>query len=141
MRFRVLLAEGHKPNRELATQLLQKLGCRVDLAVDGREAVTLAIRSPYDAIFMACHMPELDGFQATAEIRRWEAECATTRSRKSPRLQARIPIVAVSDSVLETERGLCESVGMDDLITKPFHQDELRRAVEKWCGGGILTPL
>jgi len=62
----VLLAEGHKTNRELATQLLQKLGCRVDLAVDGREAVTLAIRSPYDAIFMACHMPELDGFQDTA---------------------------------------------------------------------------
>src|SRR5882672_10434023 len=67
-RFRVLLAEDNATNQRLAMRLLEKMQCRVDVAGNGREAVELAARLPYDAIFMDCHMPEMDGLAATAEI-------------------------------------------------------------------------
>ncbi|MBI3716225.1 MAG: CHASE domain-containing protein, partial [Betaproteobacteria bacterium] len=95
-RYRVLLAEDNATNQKLATRLLEKLQCRVDVAADGKEAVALATRLPYDLIFMDCHMPELDGFKATAEIRRWEAGEAEARASAPQRTGSRVPIIAVT---------------------------------------------
>jgi CheY-like chemotaxis protein len=139
-RYRVLLAEDNATNQKLAMRLLEKLHCRVDLAANGREAVALANQLPYDVIFMDYHMPEMDGFEATAEIRRQEAEESNSRLQSSQRLRRRVPIIAVTASVLETDRALCASVGMDDFIAKPLCSDDLRRALEKWCGDGVRAP-
>jgi two-component system sensor histidine kinase/response regulator len=112
----------------------------VDLAANGREAVTLASQLPYDVIFMDYHMPEMDGFEATAEIRRREAGESEGRLQGSSRLGRRVPIIAVTASVLETDRAMCASIGMDDFIAKPLCSGDLRRALEKWCGDGVRAP-
>ncbi|HEV7735583.1 MAG TPA: response regulator [Candidatus Binatia bacterium] len=124
-RHRVLLAEDNPVNRRLAEHLLKKLGCRVDMAVDGREAVALARVVSYDCIFMDCHMPELDGFEATAEIRRLEA---------SPR---RTPIVAVTASAMVGDRERCLAAGMDDYIVKPIRIADLERALARWAAPSV----
>lgn len=116
---RVLLAEDFPLNRKLATTMLTKLGCMVDLAADGREAVEKASTCSYDIIFMDCQMPGMDGFEAAREIRR--NDC----SRKTP-------IVAVTANALEGDREKCLEAGMDDYITKPFVQDDFERILSRW---------
>ncbi len=131
--YRVLLAEDNTTNQKLAVHLLEKLGCRVDLAADGREAVNMATRLPYDLIFMDCHMPEMDGFQATSEIRRWETSESAVRLQSPRSFQPRVPIIAVTASVMESDRAECTSAGMDGFISKPIASDLLRKALEQWC--------
>jgi CheY-like chemotaxis protein len=120
-RYRVLLADDNIVNQKLAVKMLEKLGCSVDLACNGREAVELAQQLPYDLIFMDCHMPEMDGFEATAEIRRHSAS------------ERRIPIVAVTADALAGDREKCLNAGMDGYISKPIKRDDLSRALEQWC--------
>jgi CheY-like chemotaxis protein len=117
---RVLVVEDNVINQKVAKRLLEKLGCRVDLAANGKEAVDMVESMPFDAIFMDCQMPEMDGFQATRVI----------RSRQGSR--ERIPIIAMTAGVLEVERERCVSAGMDDFIPKPVVSAALRKAVERW---------
>ena len=138
-RYRVLLAEDNSANQKLASRILEKLACRVDVAANGREAVDLAKRLPYNAIFMDCHMPEMDGFEAAAEIRRWEAGEATRRSPSSHEADRRVPIIAVTASVLEADRLACANAGMDDFIPKPICIADLRQALAKWCGAPVAA--
>ncbi len=123
---RVLLAEDNATNQFLAKRMLALLGCAVDVAANGREAVDLWSRLPYDVIFMDCQMPEMDGLAATAEIRRREqvayASALTAR-------QPRVRIVACSAGVTSSERDQCLAAGMDDFVAKPLSRDELRRAL------------
>jgi PAS domain S-box-containing protein len=138
--YRVLLAEDNATNQKLATRLLEKIRCRVDVVGNGREAVEQAATLPYDLIFMDCHMPEMDGFDAAAEIRRREERGQLqARSDAKPR-RGRVPIIALTASVLEEDRNACVIAGMDDFIAKPIHLDDLRRALEKWCGDGVRAP-
>ena len=139
-RYRVLLAEDNATNQKLAARLLEKLQCRVDVAADGKEAVALATRLPYDLIFMDCHMPELDGFKATAEIRRWEAGEAEARPSVTQRAGSRVPIIAVTASAMESDRAACADAGMDDFISKPIRSDDLRQALAKWCDAPVKAP-
>jgi len=120
-RYRVLLADDNIVNQKLAVKMLEKLGCSVDLACNGREAVELAQQLPYDLVFMDCHMPEMDGFEATAEIRKHSAS------------ERRIPIVAVTADALAGDREKCLDAGMDGYISKPIKRDDLSRALEQWC--------
>ncbi len=117
---RVLLVEDNAENLALTVELLQHFGCSVDCAADGREALDKLRKDRFDLVFMDCHMPNLNGYDATREMRRREGDGTHT------------PVVALTASVLPEERQRCLDVGMDDYITKPFSRHDLRRALARW---------
>jgi len=119
----VLLVEDNPVNQELALHMLKLLGCRAVVANQGREALEALDRAVFDLILMDCQMPEMDGFEATAEIRRREA--AQTNGR-------RIPVVALTAGAVEGDREKCLAAGMDDYVTKPFTLDRLERVLRRW---------
>jgi len=117
----VLVADDNPINRKLAKRLLERLGCVVELADNGAQAVALVRESRFDLVFMDCHMPHMDGFEATREIRRREKAW-----QSDP-----LPIVALTASVLETDRDRCFASGMDAFANKPINPDEIRGLVQK----------
>ena len=122
--LRILVADDSHVNQTLMRTLLEKSGCAVDSASNGREAVELCQRQPYDLILMDCHMPEMDGFEATAAIRQLS---------QPPSVSAmRIPIIALSASVLQDKQDHCLQSGMDDFLGKPIRVEELARIFTKW---------
>jgi signal transduction histidine kinase/CheY-like chemotaxis protein/HPt (histidine-containing phosphotransfer) domain-containing protein len=118
----VLLAEDNPVNQLLAKAQLASLGCRVQLAVNGVEATQLYSNGHYDIVLMDCHMPELDGYQATLAIRTLERERGTRR----------VPIIAATATVLASERELCQAAGMDDFLSKPYGVQEIAAMLERW---------
>jgi len=124
--MRVLLAEDNLVNQKLASTLLRKVECIVDVAHNGLEAVMLFQSNRYDAILMDCQMPEMDGFEATTAIRRLE------QGRK------RTFIAAMTANALDGDRERCLHVGMDDYITKPVRpavlEGVLRRCAQQDSG-------
>jgi CheY-like chemotaxis protein len=120
IRAHVLLAEDNEVNQKLAARLLERLGCEVEVTSNGREALAAFRKVPFDMVLMDCHMPEMDGFEATAEIRRLEAASERT------------PIVALTANAMEGDRERCLAAGMDDYLTKPLRRGELEAAVERW---------
>ena len=117
---RALLAEDNPINQKLGVRLLEKLGCHVDVAQNGLEAARLSAGNAYDVIFMDCQMPELDGFEATAEIRRQEGVGRHT------------PIIAMTAYVMDGERERCLRAGMDDYVAKPIRPGALEQALHTW---------
>ena len=123
-RPRVLLAEDNDVNRLVATKMLKKAGCDVDLAVDGRAAVEMAGLAVYDLVLMDCNMPEMDGFEATALIR--------ARAAGAPGTAADVPIVALTANALVGDRERCLASGMNDYIAKPIVPRALSEALARW---------
>jgi signal transduction histidine kinase/DNA-binding response OmpR family regulator len=119
----LLLVEDNLVNQRVARAMLERIGCRVDLVGDGREAIAALARADYDVVLMDCQMPVMDGFQATAEIRRRESACGAAR---------RVPIVALTANAIEGDRERCLNAGMDDYLSKPFRTAELRATLERW---------
>ncbi len=119
-RLRVLVAEDNEVNQAVATMTLRKRGFDVDIAPDGAVAVTMSAAGRYAAIFMDCQMPELDGYDATREIRR--------REGAGPR----IPIIAMTAGAMRGDREQCLAAGMDDYLSKPLQLGELDRALAAW---------
>jgi len=117
-RWLVLLAEDNAVNQKLARHVLGRLGCEVDVANNGVEALERWNQRPYDAIFMDCQMPVLDGYQTTLRIRE-----AGGRGSK-------IPIVAITASSMVGDRERCLAAGMTDYISKPLDPRELRRVLQ-----------
>ena len=122
---RLLLAEDHEVNRELFTLLLSRLGCSVSTAQDGQEAVEMATEAmrqghSFDIILMDIFMPRMNGYEASAALRR------------NGYLG---PIIAVTASALKGEREKCISVGMSDVLIKPFEKNDLRRILRAWLPG------
>ena len=115
----VLVAEDDPTSRMVTEALLKKLSCVVDIATDGREALHKAKAKEYDIVFMDCHMPLIDGFQATARLRR-SAD------------KAELPIVALTASVAEEDRLRCLDAGMNDVVCKPVRTSMLAKALERW---------
>ncbi|HVG01983.1 MAG TPA: response regulator, partial [Nitrospira sp.] len=120
---KVLLAEDNPVNQEVATGMLELLGCHVDVVGNGQLALDAASLTSYDLILMDCHMPEMDGFAATTAIRRYEL---TTPNRP------RTPIVALTADAMEGDRERCLAVGMDDYLPKPYTQDHLQRILTRY---------
>jgi signal transduction histidine kinase/CheY-like chemotaxis protein len=119
----VLLAEDDAVNQLVVTEMLRKLGCRVDVVAEGDSACEAVERVRYDLVLMDCHMPGTDGYAATERIRRGEAGG-----------EGRLAIVALTADALAGSRERCLACGMDDFLTKPVTLETLRTAVERWAG-------
>jgi signal transduction histidine kinase/DNA-binding response OmpR family regulator len=126
----VLLAEDNPVNQELARTMLEDLGCTVVLVENGEEAVQAISDAPfdrmqrgYDVVLMDCQMPVLDGFEATRQIRRWEAH----NNRNRP-----LPIVALTANALAGDRERCLKAGMSDYLSKPFTLEQLGNHIKRW---------
>jgi PAS domain S-box-containing protein len=119
-RPRVLVAEDNPINRKVAQSMLEHLGYRPDVVVNGLEAVEACARSTYDAILMDCQMPVLDGLRATAWIRQREGQARRT------------PIIALTADTLSEDRQRCFAAGMDDFLSKPVTLAVLRGALTRW---------
>jgi PAS domain S-box-containing protein len=116
MQPNVLLVEDNPANQKVARVVLEKFGCRVDVAVNGREALERVQEGSYDLVFMDCQMPEMDGYEATRRIRRM------------PGAGARVPIVAMTAHAMEGDREKCLEAGMDDYTPKPISRGAIRKA-------------
>ena len=126
----MLLAEDDSVNQMVVEAMLTRLGCIVEVAADGNAALGAATRRHYDLILMDCHMPVMDGFEATRRIRDDEFE----RSR------GHTPIVALTADALAGDRERCIESGMDDYMTKPVSSAMLAACVERWTGRKTTAP-
>jgi CheY-like chemotaxis protein len=127
----VLLAEDNVVNQEVALNRLASLGCQVDVVTNGRAAVEALARTAYDLVLMDCQMPELNGFEATTEIRRREAQ-ASAEQRASSATPPRVPIIALTANAMEGDGERCVAAGMDDYLSKPFTQKQLYTVLCRW---------
>ncbi|HLJ44530.1 MAG TPA: ATP-binding protein [Bryobacteraceae bacterium] len=117
-RLQVLLADDNVINQKLAKHLLEKLGCDVDLAGNGMETVHRWSQRSYDAVFMDCEMPELDGYEATRRI------------RSSGRRGREVPIIATTAHSMSGDRERCLAAGMTDYVSKPLSIHDLKRVLD-----------
>lgn len=124
LRGRVLVAEDNAVNQMVAAECLKRLGCRVDIVANGREAVEAVRQLPYDLLFLDCHMPVMDGFDA----------CRAIRLQERP--NQHLPIIAMTASALKGDREKCLEAGMDDYLPKPVRLNDLRGAIERWLPRG-----
>ncbi|MEN9676837.1 MAG: hypothetical protein RIS76_2733, partial [Verrucomicrobiota bacterium] len=135
--LRLLLAEDNLVNQKVAVGLLRKLGHSAEIVADGRKVLEAVRRQHYDVVLMDCQMPELDGYEATRQVRREEA-AGELGNRRS------VYIVALTANAMAGDRERCLACGMDDFLTKPLEEAHLRaalqRAVQSREGAGAGLP-
>lgn len=127
--LKVLVAEDNKVNQRLVLAILNGLGHEVTLVGDGREAVAAARTGDFDVALLDVHMPEMDGFEATAAIRAFEKETG-----------GRLPIAAVTAGALKGDREACLVAGMDGYLAKPIRAAELLEVIDRLAGGATEAP-
>ncbi|HTH47318.1 MAG TPA: response regulator [Candidatus Limnocylindria bacterium] len=118
-----LLVEDNELNQRVLIEMLRRDGWSCQVADNGAEGVRLACLNKYDLILMDCHLPEVDGFTATRQIRQNEMATRTPRT----------PVVAVTAEVLNDSRERCLAAGMDDCLTKPIRRTELEETLKRWA--------
>ncbi|MCU0125987.1 response regulator [Pseudomonas vlassakiae] len=118
-RARILLVEDNPVNQLVAKGMLAKLGCRVEVATQGAEALEWLEREDFDLVLMDCNMPVMDGYEASRRIR---------QSGRWPQL----PIVALTANAMPEERERCRAAGMSDYLAKPFRREELLALIDHW---------
>jgi len=118
----VLVAEDSEITGEVVKALLARRGLRSEIAPDGAQAWRMAVNKAYAAILMDCHMPELDGWEATRRIRAAE-------------IHFHVPIIAMTGVVVSGSREHCLTAGMDDYLAKPVRDDQLDVAIKRWLIG------
>jgi CheY-like chemotaxis protein len=116
----VLLAEDNLVNQKLVGILLQKAGYSVDIVENGLQAVEQIKKKPYDLVLMDVQMPEMDGYDATRAILKWEGK------------GRHIPIIAMTAAAMQGDRELCLAAGMDDYVSKPIQPELLFATVSRW---------
>ena len=131
---KILLVDDNVINQKVAVRMLEKLGYRVDLAANGLESLDAVARIPYAAVLMDCQMPEMDGFTATAEIRRREAMGDGQEAIGGKLIPRHIPIIAMTANALQEDRGRCLAAGMDDYLSKPVQSKILAEILARWVG-------
>ena len=119
--WRVLIAEDNHVNQVITTKMLEKLGFRADVVANGAEALEALANRPYHLVLMDCQMPEMDGYEATAAIR-----------RSSTLPDPQIPILAMTANAMEGDFERCIKAGMDDYISKPVSLQSLSLILQKW---------
>ncbi|QID18961.1 response regulator [Nitrogeniibacter mangrovi] len=124
---RVLVAEDHPVNAEIVCALLGECGCRVTVANNGREAVAAYGSGAFDLVLMDIQMPELDGIEATRQIRAIERESG----------HERVPVIALTANALGDDRNAALGAGMDDYLTKPVTGERLRGVLARWVSNVI----
>jgi signal transduction histidine kinase/DNA-binding response OmpR family regulator len=121
-RARVLVAEDNVVNQKVIVRLLEKLGCRVDVVANGREALEALTQRAYDLVCMDCQMPEMDGFEATATFRAREVQCGS-----------HLPIIAMTANAMQGDRERCLAAGMDAYLSKPVQFEVLAVMLRQWA--------
>ncbi len=124
---RVLVVEDMNVNLMLIVKLLERQGCRVDSAANGLEAVKMLKEFEYDIVFMDCQMPEMDGFEATKEIRIQETKLGKIHT----------PIIALTADAMTGDREKCLNAGMDDYLNKPIRAKQITDTLEKWLNKSV----
>jgi PAS domain S-box-containing protein len=119
---RVLLVEDNPNNEFTGVEFLRRIGCAIEVARNGRDAVDLAAKSAFDVILMDCHLPELDGFEATGLIRQQQGG------------RRRVPIIALTANAMTGTRERCLAAGMDDYLSKPISLQDLTKCLKRWIG-------
>ena len=119
----ILLAEDNPVNQVVALEMLELMGCRVDVAGNGKEAVEAISKAGFDLVLMDCHMPEMDGLAATTKIREHEQAGGNGQ---------RVPIIALTADVQKGVQDQCVAAGMDGYLSKPFTQDQLQAVLLRW---------
>ncbi len=125
---RVLVADDHPVNVNVACIMLEKLGCEVDAFPDGTAALAAVARKGYDLVFMDCQMPGIDGFETTQRLRAWEAGQTARPGAARPR----VPVIALTAHAVAGMREKCLAAGMDDYLTKPFASEDMESVLRKW---------
>ena len=130
--LRILLVDDNAINQKVAMRILQQMGYQPDVAGNGREALDLLDRQPFDFIFMDVMMPEMDGLEATRLLRKRQMIGGYNN------YQSRIIIVAMTAHAMQGDREKCIAAGMDDYLAKPVRPKDVRDMVERW--GGKIMP-
>ncbi len=125
----ILIVEDNRVNQRVMRTQIERLGLQTDLAHNGRVALEKAAMRKYAAILMDCHMPEMDGWEATRRIR---TDCPAATNR-------RIPIIAISASATEADRQAAKAAGMDDFLVKPYTLAELSAKLYQWLPSSPVT--
>ena len=125
---RLLVAEDNLVNQKVAMRMLEKAGHRVDVANNGIEALAALKNASYDMVLMDMQMPEMDGYEATAEIRKMAPE------------YRELPVIAMTANAMKGDREKCIAAGMDDYISKPVKPKGLLEMVQRWAGKKVIRP-
>ncbi|MBX2811245.1 MAG: response regulator [Myxococcales bacterium] len=116
----ILVADDNPINQRVAATALRKAGYQVDVVEDGSAAFLAVQNTQYDLILMDCLMPEMDGYESTENIRKWEKG------------KTRVPIVAVTANAMRGDREKCIAAGMDDFLSKPYRRQDLLDIIKRW---------
>ena len=125
-RPQVLIVDDNAINQQVTNAMVEELGYGTQVAEDGAEALQAMESRNFDLVLMDCHMPVLNGYDATREIRRREGKSATAK---------RTPVIAVTADLMQSNRHRCLGAGMDDYVTKPFTEQQLRAVLNRWLSG------
>jgi CheY-like chemotaxis protein len=117
---RILIADDNEVNRLIALRMVQQAGYQAEAVPDGRRAVDEALSGRFDLVLMDVHMPEMDGFEATENIRRTEDHTRHT------------PVIAMTARAMAGDRERCLQAGMDDHVSKPVRREQLIGVIERW---------
>jgi len=128
--MRILIAEDNPVNQKVAKAMLKKMGLSADVVSNGRQAVDALQTIDYDLVLMDCHMPDMDGFEATRIIRQDESKM----------LNPKVPIIAMTAATMQGDRERCIAVGMNEFIAKPVQQKELARMLARWLDRENANP-